>query len=73
MFRSKLLSRWRHGVAQEPVAAAAAASLMPAETDVPPALPEVVEDDSEAAWAQWLAAHDTHDFAQTQRMDLGKP
>lgn len=72
MFRSKFLRRLRHGVSQEPVAAAVAASLTPPETDVAPALPEVVEDDSEAAWEQWLAAHDTPDFAQTQRMELTK-
>ena len=70
MFPSKILHRMRQGVpARRPVAEACVAS--PAlDLLMPLALPEVLEDDSDAAWQQWLAANDGHDMAHTVPMEL---
>ncbi len=70
MFPSKILQRMRHGApARRPVAAACVASPS-LDLLAPLPLPEVLEDNSDAAWQQWLAANDAHDPVQTLRMEL---
>ncbi len=70
MFPSKLLQRMRAvPPARRPIAEACVAN---AAFDhlVPAPLPEALEDNSDAAWQQWLAAHDTMEPGETVPMEL---
>lgn len=68
MFRRKPSQRAPAAPALPPGAAASGHGLE--DTFAPIPLPDVLEDNSDAAWQLWLAANDAPCFGETVRMEL---